>query len=109
MFPFSLSIISWFSEYQERCAFCLSFAKLDIYLDRKFENIYIGWGHKYSTDNYSPPAAPAIQEEFPSGPEITEVEDPTPEEEAALRAAQQEAAEAAEEMEEAEDEEEDED
>ncbi|XP_064602607.1 radial spoke head protein 4 homolog A-like [Liolophura sinensis] len=77
--------------------------------DKKFENIYIGWGHKYSTDNYSPPAAPAIQEEFPSGPEITEVEDPTPEEEAALRAAQQEAAEAAEEMEEAEDEEEDED
>ena len=29
----------------------------------------------------------------PGGPEITEVEDPTPEEEAALRAAQQEAAE----------------
>ncbi len=76
---------------------------------RKFENIYIGNGHKYSAENFSPiPPAP-IQEEFPSGPEITEVEDPTPEEEAALRAAQQEEAEAAEEMEEEEDGDEDED
>ena len=46
-------------------------------------------------------------EEFPSGPEITEAEDPTPEEEAALRAAQQEAEEA-EEMEDEEDEEDEE-
>lgn len=48
-------------------------------------------------------------EEFPSGPEITEVEDPTPEEEAALRAARQEAQEAAEDMEEGEEEQSDED
>jgi len=47
--------------------------------------------------------------EFPSGPEITEAEDPTPEEEAALRAARAEAMEAAEEMEEAEEEGSDED
>lgn len=66
---------------------------------RKFENIYIGYGHKYKPENYTPPNPPPIQEEFPSGPEITEADDPTPEEEAALRAAQQEAAEA-EEMEE---------
>lgn len=71
--------------------------------------MYIGTGHKYSQDNFSPSAPPAIQEEFPSGPEITEAEDPTPEEEAALRAAQQEAAEAAEEMEEAEEEAEEDD
>ena len=76
---------------------------------RKFENVYIGFGHKYSQDNYSPPAAPLIMDEFPSGPEITEAEDPTPEEEAALRAARQEAAEAAEEMEEGEEEQSDED
>lgn len=76
---------------------------------KKFENVYIGWGHKYSQDNYSPPAVPPVMEEFPSGPEITEAEDPTPEEEAALRAARQEAAEAAEEMEEAEEEQSDED
>ncbi|KAL5008497.1 hypothetical protein ScPMuIL_014078 [Solemya velum] len=76
---------------------------------KKFENVYIGTGHKYSQENFSPASPPAIQEEFPSGPEITEAEDPTPEEEAALRAAQQEAAEAAEEMEEAEEEEEEDD
>jgi len=78
-------------------------------LDKKFENVYIGWGHKYATDNFSPAPVPGIQEEFPSGPEITEVEDPTPEEEAALRAAQQEAAENAEEMEEGEEEEDEDD
>ncbi|XP_071500159.1 radial spoke head protein 4 homolog A-like [Diadema antillarum] len=72
--------------------------------EKKFENVYIGWGHKYSPDNYSPPPPPPVQEEFPSGPEITEAEDPTPEEEAALRAAQQEAMEAAEEMEDEEEE-----
>lgn len=58
-------------------------------------------------DNYNPPQTAPIQEEFPSGPEITEAEDPTVEEENALRNAQQEAAEAAEEMEEAEEEEDD--
>ena len=76
---------------------------------RKFENVYVGTGHKYSQDNYSAPPPPPIQEEFPSGPEITEAEDPTPEEEAALRAAEMEAAEAAEEMEDAEEDEEEDD
>ena len=74
-----------------------------IIITRKFENVYVGWGQKYSSENYSPPAPPAPQEEYPSGPEITEVDDPTVEEENALRAAQQEA------FEEAEDEGEDED
>ena len=84
----------------------------DIYayfICRTFENLYVGWGHKYSAENYSPPPPPPIQEEFPSAPEITEAEDPSPEEEAALRTAQQEAAEAAEEMEEAEEEDEEDD
>ena len=63
---------------------------------RKFENVYVGWGQKYSSENYSPPAPPAPQEEYPSGPEITEADDPTVEEENALRAAQQEAFEEAE-------------
>jgi len=74
-------------------------------LHRTFENIYIGWGHKYSPENYSPDPPPPIQVEFPSGPEISEIEDPTPEEEAAFRAAK----EAEEEEEEEEDEEGDED
>lgn len=87
--------------------FSISF--LNIISIRKFENVYIGYGHKYNMDNYNPPQTAPIQEEFPSGPEITEAEDPTVEEENALRNAQQEAAEAAEEMEEAEEEEEEDD
>ena len=48
-----------------------------------FENIYIGWGHKYSAINYSPPAVVPVQAEYTRGPEITEAVDPTPEEEKA--------------------------
>jgi len=48
-----------------------------------FENIYIGWGHKYSAINYSPPSVVPVQLEYPRGPEITEAVDPTPEEEKA--------------------------
>ncbi|XP_004674154.1 PREDICTED: radial spoke head protein 4 homolog A [Condylura cristata] len=55
---------------------------------KKFENFYVGWGHKYSPDNYTPPAPPAVQQEYPSGPEITEMDDPSVEEEQAFRAAQ---------------------
>ncbi|KAL9952056.1 hypothetical protein ACROYT_G039256 [Oculina patagonica] len=65
-------------------------------VERKFENIYVGWGQKFSAENYSPPPPPPPQEEFTSGPEITEAEDPSVEEEKALKAAQQEAMEAAE-------------
>ena len=57
---------------------------------RKFENVYIGWGHKYSTDNINPPLPPQPSEEYPSGPEITEAEDPSPQDEAQLRKAQEE-------------------
>ncbi|XP_053552835.1 radial spoke head protein 6 homolog A, partial [Bombina bombina] len=76
---------------------------------KKFENIYIGWGVKYSPDGFSPSAPPAPQPEYPSGPEISEASDPTVEEEQALKAAQEEAAAAAEEMEEEEEEDEEED
>ncbi|XP_073405449.1 radial spoke head protein 6 homolog A-like isoform X2 [Dendrobates tinctorius] len=76
---------------------------------KKFENIYFGWGMKYSPEGYSPPAPPPPQLEYPSGPEISEGVDPTVEEEQALKAAQEEAAAAAEEAEEEEEEEEEED
>lgn len=75
---------------------------------RKFENVYIGYGQKYMAENYSPPPPPAPQEEYPSGPEITEVDDPSVEEEKALKAAQLEALEN-QEMEDEDEEEEDED
>ena len=72
------------------------------YFCRKFENIYVGWGLKYSAENYSPPIPPPTQEEYPSGPEVTEAEDPTVEAERALKVAQQEAQEQEEEEEESE-------
>lgn len=58
---------------------------------RTFENVYIGWGHKYSPENYSPPEPSPVQEEFPSVPQIAEMDDPTPDEEARLRANMEEA------------------
>lgn len=69
-------------------------------LDKKFENVYVGWGHKYSVDNMNPQLPPMPQEEFVSGPEITEAEDPSPQDEAALKKAQEQAEEAGEEAEE---------
>uniref|UniRef100_A0A670I200 Radial spoke head component 4A n=1 Tax=Podarcis muralis TaxID=64176 RepID=A0A670I200_PODMU len=77
-------------------------------IGRRFDNIYIGWGHKYSAENFSPQLPPLVQTEYLSGPEITETTDPTVEEEMALKAAQEEAL-AAEEMEEMDEEEDEED
>ena len=76
---------------------------------RKFENIYIGWGHKYSPENFNPSLPAPVQQEYPSSPEIMEMSDPTVEEEQALKAAQEQALAAAEEEEEDEEEDEDED
>ncbi|XP_029801442.1 radial spoke head protein 4 homolog A isoform X1 [Suricata suricatta] len=76
---------------------------------KKFENFYIGWGHKYSPDNYTPPALPPVCQEYPSGSEITEMDDPTVEEEQAFRAAQEAVVFPTEENEETEDDEEEED
>ncbi|XP_008505526.2 radial spoke head protein 6 homolog A isoform X1 [Equus przewalskii] len=78
-------------------------------IGKKFENIYIGWGHKYSPENFNPSLPGPIQHEYPSGPEIMEMSDPTVEEEQALKAAQEHALATAEEEEEEEDEDEDED
>lgn len=66
---------------------------------RRFENIYIGWGLKYNADNYSPPAPPKFESEYIIGAEVTEIEDPTVEEEQAFMKAQEEELMNAEEME----------
>ncbi|NXS26779.1 RSH4A protein, partial [Pomatostomus ruficeps] len=58
---------------------------------RKFENIYFGWGHKYSPESHTPALPPPAQAEYPSGPAVTETVDPTVEEEMAFKAAQEEA------------------
>ncbi|KAM7388810.1 hypothetical protein PAMP_024957 [Pampus punctatissimus] len=75
----------------------------------KFENIYVGWGLKYSGEGYSPPVPPLPQKEYPSGPEITEALDPTLEEEQALQEALEEQQDAQEEMMDTDEEEEEDD
>lgn len=74
---------------------------------RKFENFYIGWGHKYSPDNYTPPVPPPVCQEYPTGPEITEIDDPSVEEEQAFRETQEAAVLPEEENEETEEDEDD--
>jgi len=64
-------------------------------IGKKFENVYIGWGHKYSADPYSPPLPPPAENECTIGPETTEALDPSREEEAAFEAAQAQALEEA--------------
>ena len=57
-----------------------------VFVHRKFENIYIGWGQKYIPHGYTPPALPPVMEEFPAGPDTTEIDDPTVEEEREAKA-----------------------
>ncbi|XP_070273631.1 radial spoke head protein 4 homolog A isoform X1 [Myotis yumanensis] len=76
---------------------------------KKFENLYIGWGHKYSPDSYAPPVPPPACQEYPNGPEITEADDPSVEEEQAFRTAQEAAVLPAKENEETEEDEDEDD
>ena len=83
-------------------------ASLYFYTRRKFENIYIGWGMKYSARPFNPSLPPPVQEEFPAGADIAETEDPSADQERALRQSQEDQR-AQEEEEEEPDEESDED
>lgn len=58
---------------------------------RKFNNIYFGWGHKYSPENHTPALPEPVQKEYPDGPEIAEAADPTVEEELAFKATKEKA------------------
>ena len=69
-----------------------------MFFSRKYENLYVGYGHKYQPENYSPPMPPVALEEYPVGPDVMEMDDPTVEDEQALKKAQEEAMKAAEEM-----------
>ncbi|GFO20566.1 radial spoke head protein 4-like protein a [Plakobranchus ocellatus] len=52
-----------------------------------FENLYIGFGQKQLDSTFDPATPEEPQMEFPIGPEVTEKDDPTPGEEAAIKAA----------------------
>eukprot|EP00111_Clytia_hemisphaerica_P008257 TCONS_00024081-protein len=51
---------------------------------RKFENVYIGWGNKYTGRCFNPVQAPIAFEEYPDNNDVIEQNDPTVEEEKAL-------------------------
>ncbi|KAJ8892260.1 hypothetical protein PR048_004840 [Dryococelus australis] len=53
--------------------------------DKKTDNIYLGFGHKFTNTNFTPEPMEPIQSVYPEGPEIMEMDDPTPEEEEAWR------------------------
>lgn len=44
---------------------------------KPFQNVYFGFGHKFISTNFSPMPLPPIEQEYPTGPEIMEVDDPT--------------------------------
>ncbi|XP_076447335.1 uncharacterized protein LOC143284209 [Babylonia areolata] len=70
---------------------------------RFFENLYVGWGQKACGDNFEPALPDLPMDEFPTGPEVIETDDPSPETEAAIRAALREQEAAGEEEEDLED------
>ncbi|KAF7990850.1 hypothetical protein HCN44_000655 [Aphidius gifuensis] len=49
--------------------------------DKTFANIYIGTGHKYNVQNFSPPSMPPVQEQYKVDLDIMEAQDPSIEEE----------------------------
>lgn len=52
-----------------------------------FHNVYFGFGHKYISTNFSPMPLPPVEQDYPIGPEIMEVLDPTGAEEEEWRIA----------------------
>lgn len=75
---------------------------------RTYENIYIGWGNKYTGDCFNPTAPPPAFDEYADGADVHEQDDPTVEEEKALEEREKELK-AAEEMDDLEDDDEDDD
>ncbi|KAI6659246.1 hypothetical protein LOD99_14919 [Oopsacas minuta] len=76
---YSIAIIQS-NQWPGASAFCIN---------KKFENVYIGWGQKYSSHPINPMLPPSVQDEYPEGPDILEAEDPTVEQETLLRVAQE--------------------
>ncbi|XP_049878152.1 radial spoke head protein 6 homolog A [Pectinophora gossypiella] len=54
---------------------------------KKTECMYVGWGLKYQPPNFSPLQLPRPQDEYPVGPEVMEMADPTFADEEAYRIA----------------------
>lgn len=52
-----------------------------------FDNVYLGYGLKYNSHNFSPVPLPPVQQEYHTGPEIMEMMDPSGADEEAWRIA----------------------
>ncbi|CAF3725685.1 unnamed protein product [Rotaria sordida] len=74
-----------------------------------WENIYIGYGHKYTPANYKTEFPPLPTNEYTDLPDINEIDDPSPEDETKARAAEEHPEEGEEEHEEEAENEEDDD
>lgn len=73
-----------------------------------FDNIYIGWGRKYTFSCYNPEFPPSAFEEYSNRVEVTEVDDPTLEQEMAFRQLEEDANNSADEVDNMEEDDEDE-
>ncbi|KAJ8673835.1 hypothetical protein QAD02_005097 [Eretmocerus hayati] len=56
-------------------------------IEKKFANVYIGWGYKHNAFNHSPSAMPPVQDQYALDSELVEAQDPTFDEEEAYRIA----------------------
>eukprot|EP00041_Stephanoeca_diplocostata_P008024 m.115188 g.115188 ORF g.115188 m.115188 type:complete len:494 (+) comp17138_c0_seq1:269-1750(+) len=64
-------------------AHAVAFAK-----GKSYENVYIGYGHRFSSEPYSPPLPPPTEAEFDVNETVTETTDPSREEEEQYEAEQ---------------------
>ena len=55
-------------------------------MGKMYENLYIGWGRKYNSNCYTPARPGTTGDEYPYGPEVTEIEDPDVDAEKAMKA-----------------------
>lgn len=81
----SLKLITRFKSAQRY--FFDSTSHFSSVINRISDNIYVGYGHKYSLSSYSPLALPEIACEYPPGQELADGDDPTVEQEAEALAA----------------------
>jgi len=78
-------------------------------MGKMYENLYVGWGRKYNSHCYTPARPTTTGDEYPYGPEVTEVDDPDVDAEKAMKAKELAAMRAADDLEENQPEDEDED
>ena len=93
-FFFCIDLILSCHNFQKSFPISLFFFFLSFF--HSFFSLSLSYVHTYALTLSSPPLPPTAESEYPAGPEVSEVADPTREEEAAVEAAQAQALEEAE-------------